>query len=456
MRRKDRSRNRFDRALGFTLGIGMVLVLVLGLVFSIAYGSQKISAGAASLHTADEVLRASTVVRAQLALATHFAAVDEQFGSNSDAAIETSLIEANAGIQELASGFAILLAAEPGRTTGVERATEQFIQLGQEVSSLLETGDVAAAQLLATNDLPTAFSQSVRLVELLRDDLAADVEESDILLGKIGTLTRFLVAFMVPVTVMVVYRELLRRQHRQVELEGRLETERQIAQSREEFIANASHELRTPLTGIYGLAQLLEEEPDIQASDTSREMVEMIITEASDLGRMVEDLLTAARLDAGAMHYTYDDIIVQEEMEEATGNVTRAGMSVAINVVPAMIRVDQMRFRQILRNLLSNAGKYGGSDVRIDGYIDGHTYLITVSDDGPGMGPKVAERLFQRFTHHGSGTAVQCTRALALVSRLCKPLFRAWAVPSSMSGPTPVPISMSDSHSAMSSPTQVE
>jgi signal transduction histidine kinase len=143
-------------------------------------------------------------------------------------------------------------------------------------------------------------------------------------------------------------------------------------------------------------------------------MVEMIIHEASDLGRMVEDLLTAARLDAGAMDYTYEDVPIQDEATEATGNVQRAGLDITISCEPAQIRVDQMRFRQILRNLLSNAGKYGGPHIFPNGRVDGHTYLVTVADDGPGMGPKVVERLFQRFTHHGSGTAVHQSVGLGL------------------------------------------
>ena len=383
-------------------------------MFSIAYGSQQISASAASLHTADEMLRATTVVRAQLAIATHFAAVDQQLGSNSQDEISVSLTEAVHASGDLALGYTVLLESQPDRSSGVATAAQGFIEIGDEITRLLRSGETDQARSLAAEALPAAFDQSVNLIEILRDDLAAEVEEADILLGRIGVLTRFLVAFMVPVTVMLVYRELLRRQHRQAELENRLETERQIAQSREEFIANASHELRTPLTGIAGLAHLLDEEPAVQGSESAAEMVDMIITEASDLGRMVEDLLTAARLDAGAMHYTYEDVDLGEEVLEAIGNVERSGLDVAINCEPAWIRVDRMRLRQILRNLLSNAGKYGGPRIAVNGVVDGRTYLVTVSDDGPGMGPKVAERLFQRFTHHGSGTAVHQSVGLGL------------------------------------------
>ena len=411
---RSRGQSRFDRALGFTLGIGFVLLLVFGLVFSIAYGSQQISASAASLHTADEMLRATTVVRAQLAIATHFAVVDQQLGSNSQDEISTSLTEAEQATSDLALGQTILLESQQDRASGVAQSTQAFIKASEAITDYLQASEVDQARVVAAGALPERFDHLVGLIEILRDELATEVQEADILLGRIGTLTRFLVAFMVPVTVMLVYRELLRRQHRQAELENRLETEHQIAQSREEFIANASHELRTPLTGIAGLAYLLKEDPIVQGSESTAEMVDMIIGEASDLGRMVEDLLTAARLDAGAMHYTYEDVNLGEEVIEAIGNVERAGLDVTINCEPALIRVDRMRFRQILRNPLSNAGKYGGPHASVNGIVDGRTYLITVSDDGPGMGPKVAERLFERFTHQGSGTAVHQSVGLGL------------------------------------------
>ncbi|MFZ0014155.1 MAG: hypothetical protein WAL25_08580, partial [Acidimicrobiia bacterium] len=66
-----RPRSRFDRAIAITLVSGLGLLLILGLVFSIAHGSQQITTRATDLHNADESLRAATVVRAQVGLAVH-------------------------------------------------------------------------------------------------------------------------------------------------------------------------------------------------------------------------------------------------------------------------------------------------------------------------------------------------------------------------------------------------
>ena len=67
---------------------GLTLMLLIGLVFSIAYGSQQITKDATDVHKADEVLRSATVVRAQLAIAVHAGAVDREFGTDSSEAIE--------------------------------------------------------------------------------------------------------------------------------------------------------------------------------------------------------------------------------------------------------------------------------------------------------------------------------------------------------------------------------
>ena len=99
------SRPRFDRSLGLTLFTGVAMLLVLGLVFSVAYGSKQITTNAAALHDADESLRAATVIRAQLALSMHMASTDREFGTNSVAARETSLVEADLALQDFATGL---------------------------------------------------------------------------------------------------------------------------------------------------------------------------------------------------------------------------------------------------------------------------------------------------------------------------------------------------------------
>ncbi|MFQ5967889.1 MAG: sensor histidine kinase [Acidimicrobiia bacterium] len=409
-----RPRSRFDRVLAITLVSGIALLLILGLVFSIAHGSQQITTNAAGLHNADETLRAATVVRAQVALAVHMAAVDRVFGTHSGEAIDLSISEAETALGDLAQGLLELEEEELLIGTGVRHMVERFDMTAMQIVELLKEDDPDSAQRLSNETLDGEFRALVGELERVRDELAASVAASDALLGRIGNIARFLVAFLIPAAVIFIYRELLRRQQRQVELESRLESERELSRAREEFIANASHELRTPLTGITGLALLLAEDTAISGSETAAELLDLIISESGDLSRMVEDLLTTARLDAGALHYNFEDVEISDEVAEVVVPLARAGVEISVECHAGMVRADRLRLRQILRNLLSNARKYGGDQIRVEGSVEGRTYVCSVVDDGQGIPEEVADRLFERFVHQGQAPAVKGSVGLGL------------------------------------------
>ncbi len=410
-RMQKRSRSRWDRSLGITIITGVVLLLVLGLVFAVAYGSRRITTSAGSLHDADEVLRSATIVRAQLALSSHMVTVDQIAGSNSAEAITVSIDEATQALTDIATGIA-LLDDEGFATEATKQAVADFTTTAQTLITLVENRASAATR--QSNQLGEHFTTMSNQIVGVRDTLSGNVAASDQLLGQIGNVARFLVGFLVPVAVILIYRELMRRQQRQNELETRLEAERQINAAREQFIANASHELRTPLTSIMGLSMMLSENEAVHRDPSALELVSIIVGESEDLARMVEDLLTVARLDAGALHYSFESIDVAAELADIAEGARRANMKVATTAQPAIIRADRLRFRQILRNLLSNAKKYGGPNVGLHGYEDNRTYVIKVTDDGPGIPEHLQERLFERFIHQGNKVANKDSVGLGL------------------------------------------
>ena len=240
------------------------------------------------------------------------------------------------------------------------------------------------------------------------------VAASDQLLGQVGNLARFFVAFLVPAAVILIYRELTKRQQRQSELETRLDAERKLNLAQEQFIANASHELRTPLTSIMGMSMMLSEEDEVRSTPRIAELVHYIVGESEELARMVEDLLTVARLDAGALTYSFEDVAADAELRDMTDSLSRNGLAVGITTEAATIRADRLRFRQVVRNLLSNARKYGGKHIRISAHVEGRTYVCSVIDDGPGVPEELIPRLFQRFIHQGHETASKDSVGLGL------------------------------------------
>ncbi len=405
-------RAKSTRAIATTLVAGIALILVVGLVFSVAYSSRQITTDAGSLHIADETLRSATVARAQLALAVHASAVDREFGTDSRNIIDTALVETQQALSDAVGGLN-LGAGDTPDFDGSVPLLRRFVAIAEQIATHLMNGDSVEAQALS-GELDTSFRALLGELSLTRDEIARRVSSSDALLGRIGDLARFLVAFLVPAAVIFIYRELSRRQQRQSELEARLANERELAAAREQFIANASHELRTPLTGIKGLAMLLEEDPHIESSATAAELVDLIVSEAEDLSRMVEDLLTAARLDAGALTYTFEDVDPAVEAAEVIEPLTRNGVVVGSDCEPGLVRADRLRLRQIIRNLVSNARKYGGPDVRVEGRIVDRTYVCSVIDNGSGIPEEIADRVFERFIHQGQATATQDSVGLGL------------------------------------------
>lgn len=388
--------------------------MVVGIVFSAAWGSRRITSSAAALHNADEVLRSATVTRAQLALAVHMAAVDREFGTNSLEARQVSSEEVAQGLADIDAGLLELDESDLVLPVDLDGVGEEFIAVAETINAHLLAGESVAAQLEAERALGQAFDAFIEELVELRAILFTEVNDSDNVLGTLSKVTTFLVGVLIPAAVILIYQRLSSRARRQAELEARLDAERRLSQAREEFIANASHELRTPLTGIHGLAVLLEDDPVIRRSEVASEFVSMIVSESADLGRMVEDLLTTARLDAGALTYSFSDVDVPEEVHEVLEPMRRNEFEAEAECQPGVVRADHLRYRQILRNLLSNAKKYGGPLVWVEGRVVGRSYELVVADNGAGLPRELEDKVFERFIHRDERTAVKDSVGLGL------------------------------------------
>jgi len=421
-RRPAAAQRRGSRFTAIALVVGVGLALVFALVFSIAFGSKGVAQHAKSLHAADEALRAATVARAQAGMAAHLVVLEQEVDIDAVASVEVAMRDTRFALDDLSAAVADLEAHTSQISVSIESAAAGFSAAVGEILRLAETGDAPGLRNALGESFDHAYRVLTDAVVVERDFQASQVAAADDTMGRVGDIARFLVAFVVPASAVIVYRELTRRQHRQKELEVRLETEQELGKARDEFVANASHELRTPLTSIFGMAHLLEEDEAVRSSPAAVEMLGLIISEAHDLNRMVDDLLTTARLDAGALHYQFESLpVVPEVVDEVVEPLRRAGTTVEVDCRPALVRSDRLRLRQVVRNLLSNAGKYGGPHIRLLGAeVDGW-YEIRVEDNGEGIPPELEARLFQRFLHRGDmplvlgsvGLGLSIVRALA-------------------------------------------
>ncbi len=387
---------RGRRAWFVIAALAILLAMVVAVVFSTSASTRRIANHSAQLHFADQTLRVATAARAQTGMATNLALIERDYSVSFAGARQEAIDEARLAVDALRQG-ARSIGAEPAVMNNASEIGAELAADFDNILDLIEAGRVSQAQNLIVEILDPRYQAFTEQVALERDAQFEAVNDSEESSSRIADVALFLLALIVPIAIVFVYWEVVRRQQRQAELEIRLEAERQLSKARDDFIANASHELRTPLTSIYGLAQLLAEDPTL--TDMGRDMMGLIITETSDLNRMVDDLLTTARLAAGQLRFEPEEVQVADEIELMIGTFERNGANIATNVAPAVVKADRLRQRQVVRNLLSNATKYGGPDLQLTGRIENNNYLWRISDNGDGVPQELQDRLFQRFIH---------------------------------------------------------
>lgn len=394
--------------MALTIGAGLVLLFVVGIIFAVSRSTSAIISEADALHDADEALRAVTVVRAQLELASLQSQISGAGSDQEREAILSGLDEATEALAFAGDGLAGVIESDAAS----DSLLLTFTNFQREASRAI--GELSEGRPAEMDRVRAQFEAASTVLTDDRDELAAAVSQSDRWLANVASLAGFLVAFAIPAAILLLYRELSKRHDRQRELQVHLDAEREINSGRESFIATASHELRSPLTGIRGIAHLLAEEPSVRGTASAREMVTLMIGEAEDLTRLVEDLLTASRIEAGAIHYSFEDVDVANEVATLRNAYEVADIHLGVDLEPAAVRADRLRLRQMIRNLISNAVKYGGSNVWLEGEAHGETYVLKVCDDGDGVPPLVQERLFERFVHRGRETAGRQSVGLGL------------------------------------------
>jgi len=163
-----------------------------------------------------------------------------------------------------------------------------------------------------------------------------------------------------------------------------------------QFVADASHELRSPLANLQACLEVALAHCDL---DLWQQTGGQLQREQARMSRLVEDLLLLARLDsspAGQRCEVDLEDVVQEEVSRAR----RGGrVQLALDPLPAVrVAGDRPALGRVLSNLLDNACRHAAGAVRVTLERQGTEAVVRVVDDGPGVPPADAERIFDRFT----------------------------------------------------------
>lgn len=180
---------------------------------------------------------------------------------------------------------------------------------------------------------------------------------------------------------------------------------------RRDFIANASHELRTPVTAISGAAETLLTGA-LQLDDGVRGFVEIIARHADRLSRLTHDLLDLSRLESGDFRAELGPLAVGPVCETCLDLVRDKAdakqIALGFDGPPDLRAVaDRRALEQILVNLLDNAVKYTPPGGRVTVLADGgaQSVVLSVIDTGPGIEPRLQQRVFERFYRADTGRA---------------------------------------------------
>jgi signal transduction histidine kinase len=197
-----------------------------------------------------------------------------------------------------------------------------------------------------------------------------------------------------------------------------------------QFLATMSHELRTPLNAISGYTSLLRLGVKGPVSPDQEDYLARIERSGRHLLSLIQDVLSFAKLEAGRVEVTVDDVPVHPvlvEMESLTLPQMRdAKLNLVVDTCdPGLtVRADVERLRQILLNLFSNAIKFTpeGGTVSLTCETDDKRAYVSVSDTGPGIPPDKREAIFEPFvqlqrqaagSQAGTGLGLSISRDLA-------------------------------------------
>ncbi len=170
-----------------------------------------------------------------------------------------------------------------------------------------------------------------------------------------------------------------------------------------EFLASISHELRTPLAAVLGFATELSDAWDAFDPEEARSLVRLIASQSADISSIVDDLLTVTRLEAGTMTVYPSTVSVARHLADMVETSGRESGRVITWEGDATVWADPNRLRQIVRNLITNAIRYGGDEIEVAVSSSAGTASIDVWDSG---GPIPAARvatMFDPFDHADSG-----------------------------------------------------
>ena len=227
-----------------------------------------------------------------------------------------------------------------------------------------------------------------------------------------------------PTGAVIISRDISQMVDAELALENAL-TEAEAANvTKSEFMSRMSHELRTPLNSVLGFAQILEIE---LKKPEELEMIGYIIKSGGFLLQLINEVLDISRVESGSIAVELELVSILELIRDCVDSVAEQAADHGVELrnlceSDHLVRADHERLHQVLVNLLTNAIKYNhhGGSVTLDCEAGDGRVRLSVADTGPGIAPRLHERLFAPFDRldaeskgiEGTGLGLALSRGL--------------------------------------------
>jgi len=406
---------RHRRSAGIAVGVTLLLVVfIVGLAFANSISAGRVTDNARALHWANSSLGTAALTRAALVQAATFAELAES-GLVTAEDLEAAMTEARGARDRLDALHDI------GAESVSAAWLTHYLGAVDDAVVALDSGESATAKEIIVSDVEAAYIDLRDSLQAEQDDIQTQIDANNAGASRATDFITFFLTFAIPASAVLIYRVIAKRSVREHQLAADLEieAERAVGRAKDEFIAGLSHELRTPLTSIYGFAEILSD-GDGSDIDGNKDLAQIIVNEAAEMTRMVDDLLAAARIDSTGVQVENAPTRISEVIESAVVPFARAGLVIKRSGGEAWVSTDAARLRHVIVNLISNAARHGGDNIGIE-VSDGEGVVdIEVWDDGPGVSEDQVEKLFERFIHSGAAPLLTGSvgLGLAVASRL--------------------------------------
>jgi signal transduction histidine kinase len=178
-------------------------------------------------------------------------------------------------------------------------------------------------------------------------------------------------------------------------------------EEKDNFMATVAHELRSPLSAIYYATSLTR----IETAELPSSHLDVIDRQVNHLNLMIEDLLDVSRVARGKIRLNHEHVdastVIHGAVEKSRSLIAghKHSLKLDISRMPLPLFVDPVRIEQVLSNLLTNAAKYtpDGGQIVVRARPDGESAVVSVRDNGLGIGAEMLPRVFDLFVQADNG-----------------------------------------------------